>query len=79
MATARHAARALRAMGESVAGTCALTYARDAGITHYVVDDFGRMEDAARARYGTGRCGGMKCVRGEWIRASVREGRAVAE
>lgn len=72
-------ARALRAMGESVGGTCALTYARDAGITHYVVDDFGRMEDAARARYGTGRCGGMKCVRGEWIRASAREGRAVAE
>ena len=27
---------------------------------------------------GTGRCGGMKCVRGEWIRASAREGRAVA-
>ncbi len=72
-------ARALRAMGESVGGTCALTYARDARITHYVVDDFGRMEDAARARYGTGRCGGMKCVRGEWIRASAREGRAVAE
>ena len=72
-------ARALRATGESVGGTCALAYARDAGITHYVVDDFGRMEDAARERYGTGRCGGMKCVRGEWIRASAREGRAAAE
>lgn len=72
-------ARALRATGESVGGTCALAYARDAGITHYVVDDFGCMEDAARERYRTGRCGGMKCVRGEWIRASAREGRAAAE
>lgn len=70
-------ADALRGLVERHGGSLALAYGKSAGVTHYVVEDYGTMEEAARERAWNRGDSSMRCVRGAWITDSIARGKLV--
>lgn len=72
-------ASVVRTLAERHGGRVALAWSKTAKITHYVVEDYGCMDEMARDRHRRGKSKEMRCVRSSWIMRSIDDGRLVED